>query len=230
MNRDEKAAVIDEIAGEISSAQAVFAVDYRGISVSQAARLRTSLRDVDAHFRVVKNRLTARAVDQAGAQALAGLLVGPTALTFVRGDAAAAAKALADAARATQVLDFKGGLLDGAAVSAEEIRAIARLPGRQALYGQLVGIVASPVSRLARTLNALVGGLAIQLGQIAEQGLVSGQEPAAADAEPAAEAPAAGREPAADAEPAEAAAEDVPTGADAAPDTVSTPTDASQED
>jgi large subunit ribosomal protein L10 len=183
MNRDQKAAAIEEIATEIQESSAVFAVDYRGISVPQAAELRAKLRDADTRFRVVKNTLTERAADQVGAEALKELLEGPTALAFVRGDAAAAAKAIADYARATDLLPFKGGVLDGAPVSPDEIRAISRLPAREVLYGQLVGIVASPITGLARTLNALIGGLAIQLGQIQEQGLV-GQGAAAADAEP----------------------------------------------
>ena len=114
MNRDEKAAVIDEVAGEIGSAEAIFAVDYRGITVSQVAELRTKLRDSDTKLRVVKNSLSERAADQAGAGDLKSLLMGPTALALVRGDAAAAAKVLSDTARALRgPLEFKGGLMAG---------------------------------------------------------------------------------------------------------------------
>jgi large subunit ribosomal protein L10 len=169
MNREQKAAAIEQIAANIEESHAVFAVDYRGISVPQVAELRAKLRDADASFRVVKNSLTERAADQAGAQELKPLLQGPTALTFVRGDAALAAKAIADYARAIQLLPFKGGLMDGGALDADQIRAISRLPSREALYGQLVGVVASPVSGLVRTLGALVGGLAVALGQVREQ-------------------------------------------------------------
>ncbi len=169
MNRDQKAAAIAEIAGQIQEADAVFAVDYRGISVPQAAALRSRLRDADTSFRIVKNTLTERAADQAGAETLKELLEGPTALAFVRGDAATAAKAIADYARETDLLPFKGGIMHGAALEPVEISAIAKLPARDVLYGQLVGMVASPVSGLVRTLNALVGGLASQLGQIAAQ-------------------------------------------------------------
>jgi large subunit ribosomal protein L10 len=195
MNRDQKAAVIEEIAGQIQEAEAVFAVDYRGISVPQAAELRGRLRDAEATFRVVKNSLTERAADRAGAEQLKELLEGPTALTFVHGDAALAAKAIADFGRGTDLLPFKGGLLDGVPVEPDQIRAIARLPARDVLYGQLVGVVAHPLSGLVRTLNALIQGLAIQLGQIAEQGLVEGaaepEAPAEAEAGAEPEAPAA---------------------------------------
>lgn len=222
MNRDEKAAVVDRIAGELESSQAVFAVDYRGITVSQVADLRAKLRAADATFTVVKNSLTERAADKAGAEALKALLEGPTALTFVRGDAAAAAKALSDAQRVTEVLAFKGGLMDGQAVSPEDIRAIARLPSRDVLYAQLVGTVAAPLNGLARTLNALISGVAVALGQIRDQGLVGGG--AAPAPEAAAEAPAEAEAPPADAPGAEAApaaeegaAEEAPAAEEAAP-------------
>src|SRR6185503_11168142 len=186
MNKEQKAAAVAEIAQNIQESEAVFAVDYRGLSVPQAAELRSKLREADARFQVVKNTLTLRAADQAGAEALKALLDGPTALTFVRGDAAAAAKALRDYARATELLPFKGGLMDGNPLTPDDISAIAKLPSRDMLYAQLVGVVAHPIAGLARTLNQLIGGLAVALGQIQEKGLV-GQgvaEPAEAPAEP----------------------------------------------
>ena len=207
MNRDQKAAAIEEIATNIREADAVFAIDYRGISVPQAAELRTRLRAADARFSVVKNTLTERAADAADADAIKPLLEGPTALTFVRGDAAAAAKALRDYGRETDLLPFKGGVMNGDALSVEDIMNIARLPSRDVLYGQLVGIVAHPLSGLARTMNALIGGMAIALGQVRDQGLVGGDAPAApAEEAPAEEAPAE-EAPAEEAPAAEAPAE-----------------------
>lgn len=185
MNREQKGAVIAEIAADIESAQAIFAVDYRGISVPQAAELRAKLREADATFKVVKNSLTERAADEVGQPELKTLLIGPTALTFVRGDAAMAAKAIADYARATQLLPFKGGSMGEETLEAAQIVAISRLPSREVLYGQLVGVVASPVSGLVRTLAALVGGLAVALGQVREKkesGEVPAGEPPAAAA------------------------------------------------
>src|SRR3954470_6316583 len=190
MNREQKAAAIAEIAQNIQEADAVYAVDYRGISVPQAAELRAKLREADTRFRVVKNTLTLRAADQAGADSLKALLEGPTALAFVRGDAAAAAKAIADYARATELLPFKGGLMNGEALDPDQIKAIARLPSRDVLYGQLVGVIAHPISGLARMLNQLIGGLAIALGQVQEQGLVGGDAPAPPEPEPEPEAAA----------------------------------------
>ena len=209
MNRDQKAAVIDEVTTQLREAEAVYAVDYRGTSVPQAAELRTRLRETDTRFRVVKNTLTERALDAADAGVLREYLEGPTALVFVKGDAAAAAKTLSDFRRTSGLLAFKGGWMNGAALSSDEIDAIAKLPSRDVLYGRLVGMVASPLTGLASSLNGLIGGLARQLSQIAEQGLVGGDAPApAAEAAPAAEeAPpaeeAAPEEPAAEAAPAE---------------------------
>ncbi len=196
MDRSQKAAAIEEVAGQISESQAIFAVDYRGISVPQAAELRTRLRDADASFRVVKNTLTERAADQAGAEGLKEYLSGPTAMTFVRGDAAAAAKALNDFARTSGLLAFKGGWMDGRALSPDEIVSISRLPSREVLYGQLVGLIASPLSGLAAGMSNLISGLGRQLQQMHDQGLVGGNAPAAPAAEaagsPEAEAPVGG--------------------------------------
>jgi large subunit ribosomal protein L10 len=177
MNREQKAAVIDEIAVQITESEAVFAVDYRGITVTQAAELRGKLRDADATLRVVKNTLTERAADKAGAESLKALLAGPTALTFVRGDAAAAAKAVADYARATGLLPFKGGVLNGEALAPEQMTAIARLPTRDVLNAQFVNIVASPLTGLVTSLSNLISGLARQLSQVVEK-KESGEIPA----------------------------------------------------
>ena len=174
MNKDQKAAVVDEVAAAIQSAEAVFAVDYRGISVTQAAELRGKLIDAQAQLRVVKNTLTERAADKAGNENLKSLLEGPTALTLVNGDVAVAAKVIADFRRANELPQFKGGSMGAEALSADQINAIAKLPARDVLNAQLAGTIASPLTGLVRGLNALISGIAIALGQIAEQGLVGG--------------------------------------------------------
>lgn len=216
MNRDQKAAAVAEIADQIKESEAVFAVDYRGISVTQIADVRSKLRESDTTFRVVKNSLTERAADAAEVIELKDLLTGPTALMFVRGDAASAAKVVATFNRETELLAFKGGVLSGAAVEVAQIQAIAKLPSRQVLYGQLVGLIASPITGLARSLNGLLGGLAIALSQVQEK-KASGEIPAGdAPAAPAAEA-----EPEPEAQPpaetADAPAEEPAAEADAAP-------------
>ena len=186
MNRDQKATAVAEIGEELDASTAVFAVDYRGISVPQAAELRVRLQEADASFSVVKNRLAKRATESTGSSDLDEYLVGPTALTFVRGDAVLAAKEISDFIKKNGVLAYKGGIMDGAALSPDQFTSIARLPGVDVLRGQLVGLAASPLTGIVRTLNQLISGLASQLGQIADQGLVTGEAPAPA-AEPAAE-------------------------------------------
>jgi large subunit ribosomal protein L10 len=213
MNKDQKAAVVEEVAAQIERAEAVFAVDYRGISVPQAAELRQRLNDAGARFRVVKNTLTIRAAEKAGAEDLKQLLEGPTAFTFVAaegGDVALAAKALSQFRREHQLLDFKGGRMNGEPLTIEQIQAIAQLPARDVLDGQLVGVLASPITGLVRGLNQLIAGIAQQLQQVVDQGLIGGEaeaaEPEAAEPEVAeAEAPATEAE-AAEPEAAEAEA------------------------
>jgi large subunit ribosomal protein L10 len=191
MNREEKSAAIQEIAAQIEESEAIFAVDYRGISVPQAAELRSKLREADASFRIVKNRLTKIAADQVGEERLPELLQGPTALTFVRGDTAQAAKAITTFNKEHEVLTYKGGFMDTTSLDEGAFKSIAKLPGRDVLNGQLAGVVASPLTGLVRGLGSMIQGLALQLGQIAEKGLVSGEARAAAEEAPAAEEPKA---------------------------------------
>ena len=211
MNRDQKAAVVERIAGQLESADAIFAIDYRGLSVKQAVDLRSSLTEAGATFQVAKNTLTERAADKAGADSIKPLLEGPTALTFVNGDVAVAAKALATFRRLNGVLEFKGGTLGAETLSIDQIESIARLPARDVLQGQFVGVLASPITGLVRGLGALIGGLALQLGQIAEKGLIgeqgAGDQGAGAQGAEADEAPAAEEAPAETEAPAEAQAE-----------------------
>jgi len=221
MNRDEKAQAIEEIAADIEAAEAIFAVDYRGISVPQAAELRGKLRDADASFRVVKNRLTKIAAEKVGEDRLGELLQGPTALTFVRGDTAMAAKAISTFNKEHEVITFKGGFMDGLSLDEDRFKSIARLPSRDVLNGQFAGVVASPLTGLVRGLGSMIQGLASQLGQIAEQGLVTGEAPAAEE-KPAEES---------DAGPADAPVEEPPTESGAqAEETSETDDDSNEEE
>lgn len=214
MQKEQKAQVIEEIAAQLGEAEAIYAVDYRGLSVPQAAQLRASLREHDAYFRVVKNTLTLLAADKAGVVEIKELVAeGPTALTFVRGDAALAAKVLDTFSRQANVLELKGGLMGGRTLAADEIRHLARLPTREVLVAQFAGVVASPITGLVRGLGSLIGGLAVALEQ------VRGQKEAAGPAEPAVEkAPPQETEAPAEEAPAEepaASAEDQPAAGEA---------------
>ncbi|HXE99354.1 MAG TPA: 50S ribosomal protein L10 [Solirubrobacterales bacterium] len=220
MTKEDKAALVDEIADRLGDAEAIFAVDYRGITVPQAAELRSKLAEAEASFRVVKNRLAKRATERAGTTELDSLLQGPTALAFVKGDAVTAAKTISTFGRQHDILAYKGGLMDGAPLEPDQFTAIARLPGLDVLQGQLVGVVSSPLTGLTRGLASILSGLAVALGQIQEQGLVEGEEaPEQSELEPAgneAEGEASGGDAVAEAA-SEPAAPSEPEPADAAP-------------
>ena len=221
MNKEQKATVVDQVAAQIADADAVLAIDYRGLSVTQAVELRTRLGESDASFRVVKNRLTSRAADKAGAESLKEVLEGPTAFAFVKGDVALAAKAVSTFRREHQLLAFKGGTMGGEPITVDQIESIARLPGRDALQGQFVGVLAAPLTGLVRGLASMVQGLALQLGQIQEQGLIGGQAAPVEEVVPAEEAATAEAAPAK-----EAGSGEAPPDGDAAEETS---TEASEE-
>ena len=238
MNREEKSAAIQEIAAQIEASEAIFAVDYRGISVPQARELRSKLREADASFRIVKNRLTKIAAEKAGEERLAELLQGPTALTFVRGDTAQAAKAISTFNKEHEVLTYKGGFMEATTLDAGSFESIAKLPSRDVLNGQFAGVVASPLTGLVRGLGSMIQGLALQLGQIAEKGLVSGDTPPAGPVaeDDSSSSQAAGEEPsstppAGEADAANGEAEDAPDEAEGeAPEETSDTDDASKEE
>ena len=196
MDKEQKQQVVEEIAARLEEADALFAIDYRGISVPQAAELRGKLRDADASFNVVKNRLAKLAAERAGREGLDELLDGPTALTYVRGDVVLAAKAISTFNREHDVLAYKGGFMDGDVLDEERFTALSRLPALDVMRGQLVGMAASPLTGLARGLGSMLSGLAVALGQIQEQGLVGGEEdsPAPEEEAPAADPAAPGSE------------------------------------
>ena len=195
MKREEKTAVVEELATRLGEAEAIFAVDYKGISVPQAAELRTKLRESDAAFRVVKNRLAKRAAEQAGTEGLDELLSGPIALTLINGDPVTVAKTITTFTKEHDVLEFRGGIMDGAPLDVDSFQAIAKLPGLDQLRGQLVGLAASPLTGLVAGMGNMISGLGRQLAQIAEQGLVRRSEaepiPAVVEAadDPSGEAP-----------------------------------------
>jgi large subunit ribosomal protein L10 len=186
MKREEKAAVVEKLTEELKGADAIFAIDYRGISVPQAAELRTGLREAGTSFRVVKNRLTLRAADAAGTEDIKDFLTGPTALALVDGDVAMAAKTLTKLGGDWELLEYKGGIMGDAILEPDQFKAIAKLPGRDQLNAQFAGVVASPLTGLVRGLGSMVQGLALQLQAIADQGLVTGEAPAEAPADQAA--------------------------------------------
>jgi large subunit ribosomal protein L10 len=210
MLRTDKERIVSELAAELQAAQTLIVADYRGLTNKQLEALRDELLTHGARFRIVKNTLTRRAAEEAGAESLLVMLEGPTAIAFIEsgGDPAAVAKALAATAKQTNVLTMRGGVLEGKTLSGAEVDQLATLPPVDVLRGQLVGAIVAPLTQLVALVSAplrdLHGLVDARIKQLEEQGEV---------VEPAAEAQAA------EAQPAEAAVETVeeaPAGAEPA--------------
>src|SRR4051812_49213856 len=194
----KKAGVIDEITAKLREADAAVLTEYRGLTVSQIAELRAALRPTGTEYKIYKNSLVRRAATDAGFGAqLEELLAGPVAVAFVKGDAAGAAKALREFARATPALVVKGGVLGERSLSIADVDALAELPPRDQLLSQIAGLFVAPLAQTASVLEALMRDM---VGLVAALIDKEGGEPeAAAEPETAAEPPG---EPQAAAEPA----------------------------
>jgi large subunit ribosomal protein L10 len=205
----DKERIVAELAQELGAADTLIVADYRGLTNKQLEALRDKLLENGARFRIVKNTLTRRAAEQAGAESLLVMLEGPTAIAFIEsgGDPAAVAKALAATAKETNVLTLRGGLLEGKTLSGDEVDRLATLPPVDVLRGQLVGAIVAPLTQLLGLVSAplrdLHGLIDARIKQLEEQG-----EIATPAAETEAEAPVAEVE--APAEPEAAEAEEQP--------------------
>ena len=167
--RAEKVAVVDEVTGKLQAADAVIVTEYRGMKVGQLAGLRRQLRDQGGEYKVYKNTLARFAAQNAGVAELADLMVGPTALAFIEGDAAAVAKVLRDAARTNPLLIIKGGSMSGKTLSAKDVEALADLPSREVLLAQFAGALQAPLVKTAGLLQALPRNFAYGLKALIEQ-------------------------------------------------------------
>jgi large subunit ribosomal protein L10 len=165
MARPDKAAAVAELTEEFRGSHAAVLTEYRGLSVAQLKELRRAL-GTETSYAVVKNTLTKIAAKEAGVSAFDGMLEGPSAIAFVKGDAVEAAKGLRDFAKANPMLVIKGGVLDGKALSPAEITKLADLESREVLLAKLAGamqaslqnavsLFAAPLSQTARVLGAL---------------------------------------------------------------------------
>ncbi|HUK45443.1 MAG TPA: 50S ribosomal protein L10 [Gaiellaceae bacterium] len=206
MHRDEKERLVGELTDKLREADTLIVADYRGLTMPQIDELRGKLIEHGARFTVVKNTLTRRAAEAAGADALLTLLEGPSAIAFIEsdGDMVAVAKALADSAKATKVLEIRGGLMQGKTISAADVEELAKLPPFDVLRGQILGAIVAPLQNLLGLVNAplqnLVGLIDARIEQLG--GSDAAAAPAEAEApEPAAEPETGNAEPAAEAEP-----------------------------
>jgi large subunit ribosomal protein L10 len=201
MHKSEKERVIAELTERLRASQTLIVADYRGLTMPEIDGLRGELLKHGARFSVVKNTLTRRAAEAAGADAVLTMLEGPTAIAFLEsdGDPVAVAKALGDAARTTKILTIRGGVLDGATITADEVESLAKLPPLDVLRGQVLGAITSPLTTIIGLFSAplqnLIGLLDARIEQLQAQGDTS-----AAEAEPEPE-PVAEAEPEAEPEP-----------------------------
>jgi large subunit ribosomal protein L10 len=195
MKKEQKETVVEELTARLKAAETLLVADYRGLTMPQIDALRSKLIESGAKFTVTKNTLTRRAAEAAGADALLALLEGPTAIAFLEadGDMVAAAKALADSARETNVLEIRGGILQGRTMTADEVQTLAKLPPEDVLRGQVLGAIVAPLTALAGLLNAplqnLVGLIDARIEQLGGEEAEEAPEPEA-EAAPAEEAPA----------------------------------------
>ena len=150
----EKAAVVAEVRAKLEQSDAALITEYRGMTVGSLATLRRALRAHGAEYKVYKNTLARFGATEAGYEGLSEMLVGPTAITFVKGDASAAAKALRDHSTTNPLLVLKGGVIAGKTVDASSVKALADLPSREVLLAMLAGAIKAPLTKTANLLQA----------------------------------------------------------------------------
>jgi large subunit ribosomal protein L10 len=192
VQKEDKQKVVADLTDRLKSSDTLIVADYRGLTMPQIDDLRTELLKHGAKFTVVKNTLTRRAAEAAGADALLALLEGPTAIAFLEadGDPVAVAKAIGATSRETKVLAVRGGILDGRPITAAEIDSLAKLPPFDQLRGQVLGAITAPLYAVVGLFNAplqnLVGLLDARIEQLGGEG-AAGSEPQAAESEPTTE-------------------------------------------
>ena len=199
--RSDKVAAVTEVAERVARTTTAVVTEYRGLTVAQISAVRRALRSLGADYKVFKNTLVRRAIAGTSVEGLGAYLEGPTAIAFIDGDISAVAKALRDLAKESPALVVKGGVLDGKALSAKELTALADLPSRDVLLAQLAGLFASPMRTLAGLLKAVPQNFAYGLSA-----LIDARGGAAVPVEPEAAATPAGVEDAAPAASDDAAA------------------------
>jgi large subunit ribosomal protein L10 len=195
MARPEKEASVSDITERFNDSDAALLTEYRGLRVSEIAEVRSSLRESDTDYKVLKNTLARIAVREVGLEELVEMLSGPTAIAFIKGDAAAAAKALDDAAKKYPVLTIKGGVLNGKVITADQAKELAKLEPREVLLAKIAMLMNSPAQQTVNVFSALLRDLGAMLAQVVakkESGELPGgsgePEPPAAEAAPAEEA------------------------------------------
>ena len=218
--RAEKASVVKDVRKRFDEAEAVLVTEYRGLDVTQMTELRNALRDAEAIYKIYKNTLVRRALEEGFPESFVDMLIGPTALAFVDNDPGAAAKALKQFAAVNDALIIKGGLLNGEVLDEAQVRQLADLPSRDELLTSLAAGLAAPLQQMASMMNNLLSEMANLLQSLSDKG---GADPGSeASAEEAVDADSVTAEDAGDEEPSEQAEVETPA--------EKTPTKSTQED
>jgi large subunit ribosomal protein L10 len=168
--RPEKVAVIDEVKQRFAESNAALVTEYRGMRVPQLGELRRAIRPNGAEYKVYKNTLVRRAAAESGIEGADDLFAGPTAIAFVKGDAAAVAKQLRDHAKSNPLLVIKGGVLGNKVLDAKQVTALADLPSREVLLSQIAGAFQAPATKMAGLLAAVPRNFAYGLKALIDQG------------------------------------------------------------
>ncbi len=169
LTRAQKQEQIDALKGMLAPAHGLFVMDFTGLSVGEVTELRRRVREAKGNYRVVRNTLARLAVAETSHQGLQQLLTGPAAVAYTEQDAVMLAKALAEFAKTHEKLHFRGGLVEGQLLDAQQAKQVAALPSKKELVARLLFLLQSPMRRLVTVLDAPVRGLAVSLHQIAEE-------------------------------------------------------------
>ncbi|MBE7057257.1 MAG: 50S ribosomal protein L10 [Ruminococcaceae bacterium] len=145
----EKEALVAAIAEDLKASLTVVFVDYRGITVEQDTELRTELRKAGVEYKVTKNSLTEKAIEQLGIEGVADYLKGPTAIAYCKDEYTKGPKVLADFAKKLDNLSIKGGIMDGAAIDVAAVEKLAKIPSKEVLIGQVAGSLQCIITKLA---------------------------------------------------------------------------------
>ena len=151
----KKAELVDAVAEKMKAAVSIVVVDSRGLTVEQDTVLRRNLRESAVEFKVIKNSILRRAAEKAGLEGFDEIFTGPSAVAFSNEDVVAPAKIINDFAKDAEALEIKGGAIEGAVSTKEEIQALAALPNREGLLSMLLSVLQAPVRNVAYAVKAV---------------------------------------------------------------------------
>ncbi len=169
INRKTKEQIVEQLSGDLKTANSAIFVDYKGLTVEEATELRKQFREAGVDYKVVKNTLTKIALEDLGYNDLVSYMTGPTAVAISQDDPVAPAKILSDFIKKQKKMEFKVGFVDGKLINVDEIKDLAELPPREVLMAKLLGSMNSPISSLVNVLQGNIRNLVYTLNAIKEK-------------------------------------------------------------